>query len=923
MKYKFAHFYGIFLLLCLLMSSCGNRKYLKSHSKSTEKPRVRVFDEFMVIKNNLDFVKQKYKIQEDFENLWYEMSTIIKQVPDRSVIKGFRQWVYHKNDTLSIPYVFNRDSNAIAAKFIRRKPTNLKKWLHTKVGSKPLVLDTMLTRQTAESMRNFLNQKAYWDADVQHSIVYKKHKAFVTYHIKTGMPTLIDTVSLFSKDSLIQNVLEEVRGGTILQPGKPLSLDNINEEKKRITLAIRNRGYYDFNWNYIVMQADTVNARKVSPSGGGWFGGPLEQGEPRAKLYLEVLPYSDTSIIHPQYKVCNVYITPNEYILKAHQKRKIKKDSFFVVERTLKDRQKKIVLKGDDIMLPDDVLIKEKIALSGKRVRVVERSIPRVKKITLGTKSEMQPEDKLVHIILRKIVRNRNGKPTTERDKRKKYFIRDKVISDAVLVKAGDLYSYSTSQESVKNIDQLDVFRFPRMEYIPSANGQKNCLDCLVKMQPGKKQGVGADFEVNNNNQTTVSNWGVGTYLSYQNKNIFKGAETFEVSALGGIDFKLGNQDSAANNFFKQAVNLLDINLETSLYFPRFLGFKFFKNGFKMENARTKIALGYRYLQQSTDFQISSFYSKIGYEWTRGSQHAFKWNPVLINLTLKPILDPSFSSLIEVKNRPLYESLSASFLIPSMDFSYTFSPLDKKSKGGAWSFTSSFEIAGNLFYLVDKVTNPRDTMRFWGVDYSQYFRTDLDIRYVYKLSKRHSIVSRLMLGVIIPYGNSENTEVPFVKRFTLGGPSSMRAWNLRTLGPGDQPAIQGAEFQMGDLRFEFNSEYRFMFNSWIGGALFVDIGNVWLLSSKEEDAGIPYQNTKTGVFSERFYEQLAIGGGIGVRLDFSLFIFRFDFAMQIRDPQGYGEGENGLQQYWNVDPFPSDPNLPQRYKFIIAIGHPF
>jgi len=366
-------------LLCLLTNSCGNQKFLKSHSASTERPRKRAFDEHMVVKNKLNFVKQSYKIQEDYDNLWYEISTIVQQNPDRSVVKGFRQWVHHLNDTLSLPYRYNKKEKRIKLDTIRRKGNGLQKWLHTKVGTKPIILDTLLTRRTAESMQRFLNQKAYFDAKVTYEIKKVKHKAFVTYNIETGMPLLIDTVSWYSKDSVMQEILEDIKGLTLLKPRTPISLNNLADEKKRLTLAIRNRGYYDFNWNYIVVQADTANAARIGAKKKPLFGGILEQGEPRAKIYLEVLSYSDTSVIHPQYKICNVFITPNEFLLKAHQKRKIKKDSFFVVERTLKNRQKKILLKGEDIMKPNDVLLKEKIFKSGKKTRLVERSVPRFK----------------------------------------------------------------------------------------------------------------------------------------------------------------------------------------------------------------------------------------------------------------------------------------------------------------------------------------------------------------------------------------------------------------------------------------------------------------------------------------------------------------------------------------------------------------
>jgi outer membrane protein assembly factor BamA len=881
-----------------------------------EKPRTRVFDEHMVAKNSINFIKQKYKIQEDSENLYYEMSSFIQQIPDRSVIKGFRQVVYHLNDTLSTPYKFNRDSMKIIPDTIRRKSNGLQRWLHQKVGYGPVIMDTSKASITVSNMRVFLNQKGYYNAEVSWDVEYKKHKAFVSYNIKTGMPILIDTLVVLSKDTVIQEILEEIKSLTVLKHGVRASVESMNKERARLELAIKNRGYFEFTRNYVVFRIDTVNVQKVAPKPGGLFNSNPEQGEPRANIYVEVLPYSDTSITHSKYKINNVLITPNEYIIKAYQVRKIKKDSFFIVERTLKDRVKRIVLKEGEIKLPEDSLMTSPKTIGGKKRRVVLRSVPRFKKVTLNKRSEIQENDKLVHILLRKIVRNKDGRPTTEHQRRQTYFIRDKVISDAVPVEIGQLYSYRLEQEARRNINVLDVFNSPRLEYVRSSNGDPYSLDCLVKMQRGKKQGVGGDFEIN----TNVQSLGVAAYISYQNKNIFKGAETFEMSVSGGLDFKLTGRDSFDNNFWKQAVNLFDISAETSLYFPRFLGLPFFKKLFKMENPNTKVSLGYRYLQQSTDFQISSFYTKIGYEWRRGPYHAFHWNPAVINLTLKPVLDPNFETLLRQNNRALYESLSASYVIPSMDFSYTFSSPTAGKKGGSWYFKSSFEMAGNLIYLLDQVIDPNNRLKFFGIDYSQYFKTDLDLRYSYKIGKYHSVVSRLMLGVIVPYGNSEGTEVPFVKRFSLGGPSSMRAWLLRYIGPGDQESVSGAEFQLGDLRMEFNSEYRFMINSWIGFAIFADIGNVWLLNSPSTTSTpIPQQNPNTGVFTERFYEQLAIGTGVGVRVDLSFFVFRLDFGLQLRDPEGYGLRDNGTVQYWNFEPFAVE----NRSNFVIAVGYPF
>ncbi|MFK7797713.1 MAG: BamA/TamA family outer membrane protein [Aureispira sp.] len=903
-------------VLLMLLGSCGNRKYLQRHSKSTEQPHKRVYDEHWVVKNKLNLDQQNYKIQEDADNLWTEISTIIQQNPSNNFL---RTWLYYNNDTLAVKYTFDRTAQSILPDTIRRKANGFRAWLHNTIGKAPTVLDTMLTRKTANSMRNFLHQKAYFHAKIDYNIRYKRHKAIVEYTIQTGKPLLIDQVAMNSQDSSIQVILERIASQTVLKQGEPLSLEKLTEEKRRITLAIRNQGYYEFNWNYIDIKADTANARKITASGAGLFDGPVEQGEPRANLYLEVLPFSDTMIHHPRYKVNNVFITPNEFLLKVHQKRQVKQDSFFVVERTRLDRIRRVVLEPEEVMQEQDSLLREWITPKGKRLRIIRRSMPRVKKMTLRSRSEIQTNDRLTHIILRKAVINRDGTKGTEQQVRKRAYIRDKVISDAVEIEAGMYYSYADTRESVRKIDKLGVFRFPRIEYVPAANGDPYSLDCLVKMQPGKKQNVGADVDINNN-QTTVSSLGISTSLSYQNKNVFKGAEIFEISAFGGIDFKIPDANNTNDLFFEQAINLLDINLETSVYFPRHLGLNFVKRLFKMERPSTRVAVGYRYLQQSTDFQISSFYTKFGYDWSKGTRHAFAWNPLVINLTSRPILDPDFGRLLEESNRALYESLSASFLIPSMDFSYTYSDPSNSNKRGTWYLKTTFEVAGNLLYALDQIVQPNTPMQILGVDYSQYFSTDIDLRYSYKISQRQSIVSRLMVGIVVPYGNSIHREVPFVKRFTLGGPTSMRAWDLRFLGPGNQPSVNGAEFQLGDFRTEFNTEYRFNLNSWISAALFVDIGNVWLLDGPiiiGQD--VPLQTPKSGLLTERFYEELAIGAGAGLRFDVSFFVIRFDLAVQLREPQGYGLLDDGTVQYWNFNPFV----FAQRNKFIIAIGYPF
>jgi len=897
--------YTFYLLsLVLLTTSCGNIKYLKCKS-SEKRPRKRVFVNHWLVKNSIKFVKQKYKIQEDSDNLYYSLESTILQRPDRSIVKGFRKWVYHQNDTMSVRYVFDKEEKAYIQDTVYRKQKGIKKWLHETVGSPPTVLDTNLVKRTQQSMQRLLKQKSYYDAEVSYQIKKKRHRAFVTYHVKTGMPLLIDTTFFTSKDTTIAKILNEVSDETHFEAKTPISADMLVKEKARLRAAIMERGYYDFDVRYIMLEADTVNADEVEPKKRGLFR-KAEQGEPRAKVYVDVLPYSDTSITHPKFKVRNVFVIPNQYILMPHKKRIIKKDSFFIVERLLKKRKKNINIKDLEDLLPTDSIVAEKKLANGKKVYTVERTIRKVKRITLRDRWDMRPNDRLLHTILRK-----------KYTKKKDFFLRDNVISDVVTIEDGQWYDPQMKAETLRKINNLAVSLVPHVDYVPSSSGNPYELDCYVKMQPAKKQSFGVDFEFNNN-YTTVASFGIGASLNYRNKNLFKGGEIFEINGQAGVDLKVTGVDSSDrdNSLLARWINLLDVSAEANFYFPKFIGFNFIEEGLKMENTRTRISLGYRYLQQSTDFQISSIYAVMGYDWNKGRQHQFSWNPILVNFTLKPTLDPSFESLLAANNIVLLNSLQAQYLIPSMDFTYTYSSPQKK--GSSWFFKSYVEISGNLLNLLDRAIQPQKPIQIFGVDYSQFFLTDFDIRYSWQISRYHSIVSRLMLGIIIPYGNSEDAEIPFTKRFTLGGPSSMRAWNLRYLGPGEQESISGAEFQVGDIRAEFNIEYRFKFNSWIGGALFADVGNIWLLERNELAQGLPYENPRKAVFTDKFYEQLGIGVGLGLRVDVSFFIFRLDYAIQLRDPQGYGYKANGTRQYWNV-PF----KFAGRQKFVIAIGYPF
>ncbi len=194
----------------------------------------------------------------------------------------------------------------------------------------------------------------------------------------------------------------------------------------------------------------------------------------------------------------------------------------------------------------------------------------------------------------------------------------------------------------------------------------------------------------------------------------------------------------------------------------------------------------------------------------------------------------------------------------------------------------------------------------FGLPYAQFFKTEIDFRYYNILNSKNELVYRINPGVIVPYGNSYYA--PQEKQFFLGGASSMRAWQARTLGPGsyrlESDTIQ--IYQYGDIKLEMNVEYRFKLFWMLEGALFLDAGNIWTLNEYET-------NTSKKFSFNRFYKEIALGTGVGFRFDLSFFVIRFDFGLKLHNP-ALAEGERWL----NIS------NVQDRdWTFNFGIGYPF
>jgi outer membrane protein assembly factor BamA len=328
---------------------------------------------------------------------------------------------------------------------------------------------------------------------------------------------------------------------------------------------------------------------------------------------------------------------------------------------------------------------------------------------------------------------------------------------------------------------------------------------------------------------------------------------------------------------------------------------------FKVENfqrkykPRTEFQLSYNY-QNQPEYVRTIVNTSFGYNWKGNIYNKHSLHPLDFYLVKLPRVDTAYIDSIYKDTR--LENSFTNHTILGMKYSFEFSN-QKLKRGRSFIYLRyNIETAGFLVNLINKNSGWGTDSLFFGVQYFQYIKTDIDFRNYNIISPRNRIVYRLFAGVGIPYGNSQS--MPFEKMYWSGGPYGIRAWAERTLGPGPYASSQSYN-QLGDIKLEGNIEYRFKVLWKMEGALFLDADNIWLL---EDVAEYP----RSGFSFKEFYKDIAIGVGVGARFDFSFVLLRTDFGFKLRDPS-IKEGsvwtiQNPNQNFWN-------------FAFQFGIGYPF
>ena len=513
----------------------------------------------------------------------------------------------------------------------------------------------------------------------------------------------------------------------------------------------------------------------------------------------------------------------------------------------------------------------------------------------------------------------------------RKFFVKPDVIGKNLFLRSGEQFKRENLEKTYTQIGRLDAYRFVSIKPINDTL-QNDLLHYQVYLTRNKKLSIGGDFELNYSTLSLSQRSLIGTAvnLSYQDRNLFDGGEVYNLNLEGGLELNLNRSSSDTSSF-----NSWNINLQNDLFTPKYIdpiGFYGFLHKFKigkqgiisdrffqwLQEGNTRVSVGASFVNLIDFYRFQTINVSLGYDIRPNLRQRYILNHIGLDY-FNPTTEPAFEAIL-AENRFLRESfgkqLFTGFLFS--DFSIVNNGLPD-ARNLTFSSIFNFELSGLEIFAANSLANViSGSSGTWelGTDnptqFSQYARFDFDLRWNKQLNNSQSLAFRFASGLAFPYGPF-SSQVPYVKQYYVGGPVSIRAWQVRELGPGGfedldrDPNSNQPFYQTGDFRIEASMEYRFDL-AWIfEGALFLDVGNVWTL---KDDPDRPEANITTN-----FLDQLAVGTGFGMRMDFKYFLLRLDFGYKIRNPYPLN-GENWLWSNF------SDFSLRQ-FNTNFAIGYPF
>lgn len=449
--------------------------------------------------------------------------------------------------------------------------------------------------------------------------------------------------------------------------------------------------------------------------------------------------------------------------------------------------------------------------------------------------------------------------------------VKPEVIVQRNYLQQGKPYSLLDVEQTYKSLSSLGIFK-TNIVFAEKENSAKNIsldksLNCLIQLTPNESQ----EFETAIEGTHSNGNLGVAGNLLYIHRNLFRGGENFNLKFKGALEMINDNE--------KNLDKIIVYGIEARLNSPKFFLPVKMDNFYKRYNPKTSLSLIYNY-QQRPDYTRQITNLNFGYFWNGSPYLRHIVNPIELNSVLVSDISENFSEIIKgtyIENSYKTHMVTAS----KYSMEYKTQSLTKNIDFVYLKF--NLESGGNILTGINNIFGSdkiNDSYNLFGTKYAQFVKADLEFRRYNFINESSSIVYRAFIGAGLPYGNMN--VMPFEKKYFSGGANGIRAWQVRSLGPGSYKIDEsgGRVFypnQLGDIKLEFNLEYRFDLFWVLEGAFFLDAGNIWAINNSDDREGALFE-------LNNFYNQIAIGSGVGLRLDFNFFLLRFDMGVKIRDP---------------------------------------
>lgn len=480
-----------------------------------------------------------------------------------------------------------------------------------------------------------------------------------------------------------------------------------------------------------------------------------------------------------------------------------------------------------------------------------------------------------------------------------------KVITRNIFIHQGDLFNTRDFEITVNRLNQLGVFQFVNIRY-EKVEGKTGELRCLITLHTAPRFDLVGVTDLSTSDDDYLLGTGLG--ITFRNRNLFHGANNGSFRASYSTEFR-NDEFLTGNRTFYQSGN--NVNLNLNLTFPKFI-VPFNQNVFSKKNMPyTQLGATYSFIRRIQNYTLINISGNFGYSWQETQRKNWHVYPVFLTVTQVPekFLGATFKEKL-LTNEFLRKTFS-NHVIQGENMLFEYRKQGKGRNSNLQSLKLGLEEAGTVLKGVNWLYNKFSRDSISAI--ANYIKMEGDYRY-YLNRNKSQWVNRLMLGIGIPMRDSKT--LPYIKQFSAGGPFSNRGWRSRSLGPGrvvDTTYQSGFVIldQTGDLKLEMNSEYRFnllkLFSGAINlkGAAFIDAGNIWLLHPDEHVQGAEFD-------TRYLWQDIAISGGLGLRFDFSFFVFRVDLGYPVKQPQI--QKNNG---------FVFDSLHPGSGLWNIALGYPF